>query len=125
MSKAFWRSMKIMPINFLSSRASLHFSVILKSMQQFRGSTLSETPLGGSKWIVFVKKRIKLKISNTFEELDCIFRSEVKFDDNFHSPEYYLFYGYSAPVLSFIAMETCNHQSSSLQPRKSKAGQTV
>jgi len=31
------------------------------------------------------------------------------------------FNGYSASVLSSIAMETCNHQSSSLQPRKSKA----
>ena len=30
-SKAFWKSVKIMPIDFLSSKASLHFSVILRT----------------------------------------------------------------------------------------------
>ena len=43
-SKAFWKSIKIMPIDFLSSKASLHFE---NSLETFTGWTANKVSRHG------------------------------------------------------------------------------
>ena len=107
--------------DWFSSKARLHFSVMLSS------NSLEDLLFLNPHWeaateLCWFRKESSWKQAIFSNSL--LVYLEVKLDDNFHSPEYYPFYDYSAPVLSTFAMEACNHQSSSLQPRKSKNGQT-